>query len=168
MNERGSYRRYRRGGGIREVVEEAVIASRRAYDNTRLFIVGGGNSLRREGCEETVNVIIGGVKEIRRNNKELNTVVCGMKPRPKEDRIWKEERVRTNRRIEEEVVKMSEQGYKVSFLSLDPGLTDRRVFKDDGVHLNERGMQVFGRRLLSVVRRSNSGGSRSPPLSGRR
>ena len=151
---------------MEEVVEEAVKASRRAYDNTRLFMIGGGNSLRRLGCDGTVNCVKDGIREIKGNNDKLNTVVCGVPPRMKEKAVrgeaWMDLRERTNRKLKAEVELMRDNGYRVSFLSLDHHLLDGRLYKEDGTHLNNDGLKALGKCIVSVLKKRSHRGS-SPP-----
>ena len=103
--EEGSYSRSIRGAGIKEIMSKAVEASITATGKTLLFIEGGGNSLKCLGVEETVKSVVEGVRDINKENKNLWTVVLSVIPRPRENWRYENERLETNKRLFDEIVK---------------------------------------------------------------
>ena len=136
---------------IKRKVEERV----NTCEDGMLVIQGGGNDLERIGCEETVREVVAAVKAAE--EKRVSVAVVGVIRRPREGDRYERIRRETNRKIQEEVLKMKIEWLKekkgnVSFIDLDGILREDKDFSRDGVHLNDSGNERMGRRLLEWVK----------------
>ena len=136
---------------IKKKVEERVATC----EDGMLVIQGGGNDLERIGTEETVKEVVEAVKAAE--GKKVSVAVVGVIRRPREGDRYERMRRATNRRIQEEVLKLKiewlrEKKGNVSFIDLDGILREGMDFSADGVHLNETGNERMGRRLREWVK----------------
>ena len=151
MKDEGSEKISLGGAGIKEIMEEAVSAAESAYDNTKLFINGGGNSLKILGVNETVNSVVQGLKRIESKNRFLYTVFIGICGRPKENRSYDYARRLTNQRIRQEIIEMQKKGSRVIFQDPDGMLHEDYHFARDGVHLNRSGVAQLGKLMKACL-----------------
>ena len=168
MKEKGSYMRSISGAGIKQIMNEAVDAAGKAVGKTKIFICGGGNSLKFLGKDRTVRSVVEGLQSINEKNASVESVVMAICPRPREPPIFDQIRDETNLMLEEEVNKLAEDGYKVKFVHVDHRLRYDVMFKRDGVHLNHDGLYELARLMLGEVekRRRQVWRGGSPPLPG--
>ena len=152
MKEEGSFLKCISGAGVKQIMSEAVIASGKASENTKLFIHGGGNSLKTLGADETVRSIIEGVRQIGRTSQKVWTVVLSVAPRPKENGRYEAERLRTNEILFHEIVKLHKEGVKVTFMDMDLCM-NLGCFGRDGIHFNFEGNRVMGGIIIGVINR---------------
>ena len=142
------------GKGIGDVTEMAK-EKMRGLEEGMVILQGGGNGLRQLGPEQTVKKIMECVREVKRE-KKIRVAVVGVLGRPRESRGYEELRRETNRRLQQEVVKMKIECTKregdlgVSFLDLDDALPPG-VYGRDGVHLNREGDRRMCKRFLEWV-----------------
>ena len=120
-----------------------------------LVIQGGGNGLEYARPENTVKDVIDAVKAVEGRN--MSVAVVGVMRRPREGHQYEWIRKTTNRKLQEELIKLKiewlrEKKGNISFLDLDGVLDEDRFFARDGVHLNDAGNERFGRRLCEWVR----------------
>ena len=123
----------------------------------------GGNSLEGIGSDETTLMVTEGLKAIRAKNSELETILMGILPRPAKSDEWDEMRRAANSKIEIEIQRMRQDGFKVSYLNLDYALMDYLMFRKDGIHLNDRGVQAMGSGMLSFLNKQFAGGAKQVP-----
>ena len=148
---------YKRGAGIKEIVEKTKEECANAKDGSLIVIQGGGNSLKYIGIEETVAAVVNCVQEIRTNRKDLNIAVTSILPRPREKRDYESWRKRENNEIQKNVCLMGANSIKnkeddhISFLDMDCVL-DPTMFGQDEVHLNHEGELCLGRRILTWIK----------------
>ena len=119
-----------------------------------LIIQGGGNGLEDVGEEETVKEVLEAVKAVE--GKDMSVAVVGVLRRPCEGRQYDWMRKRTNRKLQEELMKLKMEWLRqkkgnVSFIDMDGVLHDG-LFAADGVHLIDVGTERMGRRLCEWVR----------------
>ena len=114
--------------------------------------------MRALARNRTVRSVVEGLKKIREKNEEIETVVLGICPRPRESVAYDVARAEANSMIRQEVLKLAQEGQKVRYLGVDYLLRHDNMFKGDGVHLNQDGLYNLGRIMLSLVSRSNRGG----------
>ena len=152
MKESGSFLKSFGGAGIKQIVSEAVVASKNAVGKTKLFIQGGGNSLKCLGAEETVKSVLEGLREIGRMNKNVWTIVLSLVPRPRENGRYEEERKRTNAMLFDEIVRLASEGLKVTFMDMDRCM-NMECFANDRVHFNFQGNKVFGKIIIGIINR---------------
>ena len=136
---------------VKKKVEERVAT----YEDGMLVIQGGGNDLERIGTEETVKEVVEAVKAAE--GKKVSVAVVGVIRRPREGDRYERIRRATNRKIQEEVLKLKiewlrEKKGNVSFIDLDGVLREGMDFSADGVHLNESGNERMCRRLREWVK----------------
>ncbi|XP_050707839.1 uncharacterized protein LOC126993057 [Eriocheir sinensis] len=120
-----------------------------------LIIQGGGNGLQYVGQEDTIKEVIDSVKAAE--GRGMKVAVVGIMRRPKAGPDYEKMRRTTNRKIQEEVMKLKmewlqEKKGDVSFIDLDKALEKDAVFAADGVHLNEEGTRRMGQRLCEWVK----------------
>ena len=136
---------------IRKKVEEEADSLK----DGMLIIQGGGNGLEFVGEDETVRNVVDAVKSVE--GKGMSVAVVGVMQRPREGPFYERLRRTTNRRIQEELLRMKidwmkEKKGKLSFIDMD-GVVDRfSLYAEDGVHLNNAGTARMGRRLCEWVR----------------
>ena len=143
------------GASIRQVRETVEKEAREIEDNSLMILQGGGNGLEYVGVEDTVKEVVNAVKAVE--EKGMSVAVVGVLRRPREGMQYETLRKRTNRRIQEEMLRMKmewmrERKGNVSFIDMDATLQDDRLFARDGVHLNDAGNEKMGRRLCEWVR----------------
>ena len=153
MNVEGSFLRSIGGAGIKQIISEAINAAETATNNTKMFIQGGGNSLKTLGVDETVRSYVEGLREISRKNGNITTVVLSIIPRPREDFRYEQTRCRVNMILKEEIIKLYHEGIKVTFMNADPAINSE-CFSRDGVHFNYVGNGVLGRVIINVMRQA--------------
>ena len=152
MKEEGSYRKCLSGAGVKQIVSEAIVASEKVTEDTRLFIQGGGNSLKTLGAGETVRSIVEGARQICKTNQKVWTIVLSVAPRPRENGRYESERLKTNEMLFHEIKKLhKEDGLKVTFMGMDPCL-NLDCFGSDGVHFNFEGNKAISRIIISVIK----------------
>ncbi|KAG0701621.1 hypothetical protein GWK47_013883 [Chionoecetes opilio] len=124
------------GKDMEDVVKE-VRKQVEGVQEGMVILQEGGNNLRRSGSEQTVGKMMECLKYIKKDRKKLRVAVVGIMRRPRENAGYEEMRRDTNKRLQEEVVKMNQVpgDYEVSFIDLD-GALPQEVFERDGVHLN--------------------------------
>lgn len=136
---------------IRKKVEEEAAS----MEDGMLIIQGGGNGLEYVGEDETVRNVVDAVRSVE--GKGMSVAVVGVMQRPREGPFYERLRRSTNRRLQEELLKMKiewmkEKKGKLSFIDMD-GVVDRfSLYEKDGVHLNDAGTARMGRRLCDWVR----------------
>lgn len=136
---------------IRKKVEEEAAS----MEDGMLIIQGGGNGLEYVGEDETVRNVVDAVRSVE--GKGMSVAVVGVMQRPREGPFYERLRRSTNRRLQEELLKMKiewmkEKKGKLSFIDMD-GVVDRfSLYEKDGVHLNDAGTARMGRRLCEWVR----------------
>ena len=145
-------------------MEEAVNAAEKARVNSKLFIFGGGNSLKVLGGNETVKSVLDGLKRIKQKNDEISTVVLGICPRLRENNTYDKVRSETNRRIKDEIDRLNAAGQKVKYAEADYDLRWDEVFWHDGVHLNEEGTYRLSSLILKSVRKQGGSVDRTSTL----
>ncbi|MPD01539.1 hypothetical protein E2C01_097071 [Portunus trituberculatus] len=101
-----------------------------SMEDGMLIIQGGGNSLEYVGEDET---------------------------RPREGPFYEHLRRSTNRRLQEELLKMKiewmkEKKGKLNFIDMDSVVDQFSLNEKDGVHLNDAGTARMGRRLCEWMR----------------
>ena len=100
------------------------------------------------------------VKDIDMRNN-LCTVVLSISPRPKENKLYNKNRKMTNRRLMEEIIKLYQEGIKITFMDMDVCLNSER-FLQDWVHFNFKGNRDLGKVVISVLKRvTNRSSSRN-------
>ena len=152
MNEEGSCKKSIGGAGIYRVMREAVEVAKETPGNSKIFIVGGGNSLKQLGPEKTVQTIIEGAREIKKWNSKAIVTVFGLLPRPRENNWYERARCRTNEMLMEEISKLyAEEGVNIICKSLDDRM-EVDCFGRDGVHLNWKGNGVLGGSIVEMLR----------------
>ncbi|XP_050692800.1 uncharacterized protein LOC126983763 [Eriocheir sinensis] len=115
-----------------------------------LILQGGGNGLQYVGQEDTIKEVSDSVKAAE--GRGMKVAVVGIMRRPKAGPDYEKMRRTTNRKIQEELMKlkmewMQEKKGDVSFIDLDKALERDAAFATNGVHLNEEGMRRMGQRL---------------------
>ncbi|XP_050708303.1 uncharacterized protein LOC126993337 [Eriocheir sinensis] len=115
-----------------------------------LIVQGGGNALEYVGQEDTVKDVVDSVKAVE--GKGMKVAVVGIMRRPREGPQYERLRRSTNKRIQEEMMKMKiewTRGKKgdVSFIDMDGVLRGDAAFDVDGVHLSGNGNRRMGERL---------------------
>ncbi|XP_050706391.1 uncharacterized protein LOC126991737 isoform X2 [Eriocheir sinensis] len=120
-----------------------------------LIVQGGGNALEYVGQEDTVKDVVDSVKAVE--GKGMKVAVVGIMRRPREGPQYERLRRSTNKRIQEEMMKMKiewTRGKKgdVSFIDMDGVLRGDAAFDVDGVHLSGNGNRRMGERLREWVR----------------
>ncbi|KAG0724256.1 hypothetical protein GWK47_040956 [Chionoecetes opilio] len=144
------------GKGMEDVVKE-VREQVNGVQEGMVIMQGGGNSLRRLGPEQTVGKVMECLKDIKKDRKKVRVAVVGIMRRPRENAGYEEMRRDTNKRLQEEVVKMKAEcskdpgDYGVSFIDLD-GALPQEVFEGDKVHLNWEGEKRMCGRMLEWIR----------------
>ncbi|KAG0730605.1 hypothetical protein GWK47_000001 [Chionoecetes opilio] len=118
----------------------------------------GGTPLGVLGPEQTVGKVMECLKDIKKDRKKVRVAVVGIMRRPRENAGFEEMRRDTNKRLQEEVVRMKAEcskdpgDYGVSFINLD-GALPQEVFEGDKVHLNWEGeRRMCGRESLRGIR----------------
>lgn len=154
LNSEGSACTSLRGARVEEIKKKVVEEAETLKDGL-LIVQGGGNSLEEVGEEVTVREAVAAVRAVE--GKNMSVAVVGVMRRPREGPQYEQVRKRTNRRIQEELMKMKctwlkEKKGNVSFIDTDRELKDDRLFAVDGVHLNDAGNEKLGRRLCEWVR----------------
>ncbi|KAG0711402.1 hypothetical protein GWK47_020666 [Chionoecetes opilio] len=97
------------------------------------------------------------LKDIKKDRKKVRVAVVGIMRRPRENAGYEEMRRDTNKRLQEEVVRMKAEcskdpgDYGVSFIDLD-GALPQEVFEGDKVHLNWEGERRMCGRMLEWIR----------------
>ena len=152
MKEEGSFKKCISGAGIKQIVSEAIIAAEKVTEKTKLFIQGGGNSLRTLGANETVRSIVEGVRQIGRTSQKIWTVVLSVAPRPRENGRYEAERLRTYEVLFHEIMKLNKEGLNVTFMDIDRWINPG-CFGRDGVHFNFEGNRVIGSIIINVITR---------------
>ncbi|KAG0720429.1 hypothetical protein GWK47_048534 [Chionoecetes opilio] len=143
------------GKGMEDVVKE-VREQVNGVQEGMVIMQGGGNSLRRLGPEQTVGKVMECLKDIK-DRKKVRVAVVGIMRRPRENAGYEEMRRDTNKRLQEEVVKIKAEcskdlrDYGVSFIDLD-GALPQEIFEGDGVHLNWEGERRMCGRMLEWIR----------------
>ena len=137
-------------GQVRKRVQEEASGMKDGL----LVIQGGGNGLECIGKDDTIKETLEAVKAVR--GKNMSVAVIGVLRRPREDPQYEWLRRATNRKLQEELVKLKMEWKKekqgdVSFIDMDQVLRDNRCFSRDGVHLSDDGNQRMGRRLCEWV-----------------
>ena len=161
LNQHGSFKRSIGGAGIKQIMGEAIEAAENTSGGAKLFIQGGGNSLKFIGVDQTVDSVLEGVREIHKRNKDICTVVLSIAPRPKENGLYNRNRELTNRILMEEIRKLYQEGIKVTFINMDVCL-DSDCFVQDGVHFNFKGNGALGKVIISALKRvTNRSNSRN-------
>ena len=151
MKESGSFLRSIGGAGIKQIMGEAVLAANQASDGTKLFIQGGGNSLKHIGVQNTVRSIVDGVQDIYSANNRIAVSVLGLIPRPRENGLYERARLRTNQCLREELGRLKEdKGIEVLFIDVDKCM-NLDCFGKDGVHLNWSGNTILGKIIVEVM-----------------
>ena len=120
-----------------------------------LVIQGGGNGLEYVGKDDTVKEMLDAVRAVE--GKNISVAVVGVLKRPREDPQYEWLRRSTNRKLQEELMKLKIEWKKekkgdVSFIDMDHVLRENRCFSRDGVHLSDEGDARMGRRLCEWVR----------------
>ncbi|KAG0724644.1 hypothetical protein GWK47_040155 [Chionoecetes opilio] len=134
------------GKGMEDVVKE-VREQVKGVQEGMVIMQGGGNSLRRLGPEQTVGKVMECLKDIKKDRKKVRVAVVGVMRRPRENAGYEEIRCDTNKRLQEEVVRIKAEcskdpgDYGVSFIDLD-GALPQEVFGEK-VHLNWEGERRF-------------------------
>lgn len=154
LNSEGSACTSLRGARVEEIKKKVVEEAETLKDGL-LIVQGGGNSLEEVEEEVTVRETVAAVRAVE--GKNMSVAVVGVMRRPREGPQYEQVRKRTNRRIQEELMKMKctwlkEKKGNVSFIDTDRELKDDRLFAVDGVHLNDAGNEKLGRRLCEWVR----------------
>ncbi|KAG0718294.1 hypothetical protein GWK47_052703 [Chionoecetes opilio] len=93
------------GKGMEDVVKE-VREQVKGVQEGMVIMQGGGNSLRRLGPEQTVGKVMECLKDIKKDRKKVRVAVVGIMRRPRENAEYEEIRRDTNKRLQEEVVRM--------------------------------------------------------------
>lgn len=142
-----------RGAHIPQIKRKVIEEADQMRDGM-LILQGGGNGLEHTGEEKTVKEVLEAVKAVE--GKGMSVAVVGVLRRPREGRQYEWLRMRTNRKIQEELLKLKmewlrEKKGNVSFIDLDGVLHDG-LFAADGVHLSEAGTARMGRRICEWVR----------------
>ena len=119
------------------------------------ILQGGGNGLKEVGIEETAQEIINSIKEA--HAKYMAVAVVGIMRRPSEDDTYEIMRKEVNEKIYQMVVKMKvkymrKREKRVSYI--DPDCMKEHMYRIDGVHLNNEGAEVFGRKVRQWVQAS--------------
>ena len=133
------------GAGIREVMEKAVEQAKGAEGRVVLFICGGGNSLKALGRKTTVEVVMEGLREIKKE-ENVRVIMLGILPRPAQTAVYEEARVESNIEIKRGIQRLKEEGQNVEFLELDEVLKED-LYERRLIHLNWDGMWRLGRLM---------------------
>jgi len=151
VNEAGSEIVSLSGADIIKIRGEACNKSESAKGGL-LVLQGGGNGLRDIGVEKTVEEIISTASEI--HNKNLAVAVVGILRRPREDGTYDRMRKEVNEKVFQRLMRMKveymrKREKRVSYI--DPDCMKEHMYKMDGVHLNNEGAEVFGRKVRRWV-----------------
>ena len=153
MKEEGSYRKCLSGAGIGEIMNEAIKAAEKAPNGTKLFIQGGGNSLKHLGADETVRRIRDGVKVIRDINPTIWVIVLSLTPRPREKAWFEKLRLETNTKLWNELDNLAKkEDMALSIIDMDPEMMSKDLYGQDGVHFSYEGNRVFGQLIVETVK----------------
>ena len=135
------------GAGIKEVMGKAVGQAREAGGRAVLFICGGGNSLNVLGRKATIEEVLVGLREIKKE-EEVRVVMLSIFPRPSQTAVYEEARVEANAGIKEGIERLREEGQNIEFLELDEVLgLGEELFERRLIHLNWEGMRKLGRKM---------------------
>ncbi|KAG0721162.1 hypothetical protein GWK47_046999 [Chionoecetes opilio] len=113
------------GKGMEDVVKE-VREQVNGVQEGMVIMQGGGNSLRRLGPEQTVGKVMECLKDIKKDRKKVRVAVVGIMRRPRENAGYEEMRRDTNKRLQEEVVKI--KGGEGPGLGIHEGVPPRRFW----------------------------------------
>ena len=156
LNTPGSDRFYKGGAQIEEVLEKAEIEVDKIEGQCLLFIIGGGNNLKRMGGQKTAESIIEGLQTLKMKNKGSICFV-GILPRPKEDGTFENQRVYANQLVEEKIAEInaaeisSEATPRIIYLPIDD-VIDNSLYNYDKIHLNRKGTAILGKEMIKVIK----------------
>ena len=86
----------------------------------------------------------------------MKVAVIGVMRRSREDNSYEDVRKQTNKKIQEELIKMKIEWMKekkgnINFIDLDSVLGNNRFYERDGVHFSDEGNARMGRRFVEWV-----------------
>ena len=144
----------RKGAKVDTIVKEAEEAALGMNDGM-IVIQGGGNGLTDRDEDESVKMVLDGVRNIKDRDKRMRVSVVSVLPRPgmEKDNQYEKMRKNINKKLHVAIMEMNlkarvDPGNNgVSFMDMDPVITPD-MYVHDGVHLNERGTEKLAQHII--------------------
>ena len=121
-----------------------------ANGSRRIILHVGENSIRsRDGMFERTEILLRKYWELLVRVKEIGKKVCvnGILPRLGENEEWWSRAIGKNERVQ-----MLCKNMNCTYLDIwEDFVGSFKLFKKDGVHLNEKGVEVFAKRMADCL-----------------
>ena len=142
---------------IKEAKEVAI-----GMNDGLIVIQGGGNGLTDRDEDESVKMVLDGVRNIKDRNKRMRVSVVSVLPRPgmEKDRQYEKMRKSINEKLHVAIMELNLKAQVdlenngVSYLDMDPVITPD-MYVRDGVHLNERENEKLAQHIITWLNESS-------------